>query len=497
MNANGAAFCWCSLMYVTLFFVSFVGIGLLTVCVLLRQLIKFQRRKRPDQNVKRVAFFHPYCNAGGGGERVLWCALRALQQRYDDIRLYVYTGDMDATPAEILAKAERNFNLDLNAEQISFVFLRKRRWVEAACYPHFTLLGQSLGSIVLAFEALLKLQPDVYVDTMGYAFTYPVFAYFGGCKIGCYTHYPTISTDMLRRVQSQTQSYNNRGYVAKNPFATWLKIVYYRMFSRVYGWVGRCADTIMVNSTWTENHIVSLWDVPYKTHRVYPPCEVSKLKRLGERKSEGEEEADDDDDEEGLDDRIIILSVGQYRPEKDHPLQLQAMYELRTLLNNDEALWNRLRLQIVGSCRDEEDHVRVKNMQDLAKHLSLENSVEFRVNVSYAELLQCYQRATIGLHCMWNEHFGISVVDCMAAGLIMVANRSGGPLMDIVETSEGSQNGYLAFDAYDYARCIATILYNTPDYNAKLREAARASVERFSEKEFESGFLRAISPIMD
>ena len=28
-----------------------------------------------------VGFFHPYCNAGGGGERVLWCAIRALQTR--------------------------------------------------------------------------------------------------------------------------------------------------------------------------------------------------------------------------------------------------------------------------------------------------------------------------------------------------------------------------------------------------------------------------------
>ena len=29
-----------------------------------------------------VGFFHPYCNAGGGGERVLWCAIRALQTKY-------------------------------------------------------------------------------------------------------------------------------------------------------------------------------------------------------------------------------------------------------------------------------------------------------------------------------------------------------------------------------------------------------------------------------
>jgi alpha-1,2-mannosyltransferase len=28
-----------------------------------------------------VGLFHPYCNAGGGGERVLWVAVRALQRR--------------------------------------------------------------------------------------------------------------------------------------------------------------------------------------------------------------------------------------------------------------------------------------------------------------------------------------------------------------------------------------------------------------------------------
>lgn len=181
----------------------------------------------------------------------------------------------------------------------------------------------------------------------------------------------------------------------------------------------------MVNSSWTEKHILSLWNMPFRTHRVYPPCEVKHLKNL-----------------EHLDsDKIIILSIGQFRPEKDHPLQLQAMYELRSLLVDDETLWNKVRnmnqsrihqfhcyplqlkLVIIGSCRNEEDHTRLKNMQDLSKHLSLENSVEFKVNVSYQELIQNYQLATIGLHTMWNEHFGIGVVDCMAAGLITIANR--------------------------------------------------------------------------
>src|ERR1051326_4982599 len=31
-----------------------------------------------------VGFFHPFCNAGGGGERVLWAAIRATQHRWPE-----------------------------------------------------------------------------------------------------------------------------------------------------------------------------------------------------------------------------------------------------------------------------------------------------------------------------------------------------------------------------------------------------------------------------
>lgn len=80
---------------------------------------------------------------------------------------------------------------------------------------------------------------------------------------------------------------------------------------------------------------------------------------------------------------------------------------------------------IVGSCRGKEDEERKKSMEDLTKHLSLENTVEIKANIPYSELIENYQKASIGLHTMWNEHFGISVVELMAAGLITVAHRFG------------------------------------------------------------------------
>ena len=58
-----------------------------------------------------VAFFHPYCNAGGGGERVLWVAIKAIQEKYPEARCVVYTGDFDSSGPAIMAKALSAFQV--------------------------------------------------------------------------------------------------------------------------------------------------------------------------------------------------------------------------------------------------------------------------------------------------------------------------------------------------------------------------------------------------
>lgn len=93
--------------------------------------------------------------------------------------------------------------------------------------------------------------------------------------------------------------------------------------------VGRCADIVLVNSTWTEDHINELWKRPLATHRVYPPCDVEDLKNIPRPCTEGDTKGP-----------IKIISVGQFRPEKNHPLQLRAMYQLRQLV--PEPVWDRV-----------------------------------------------------------------------------------------------------------------------------------------------------------
>lgn len=49
----------------------------------------------------------------------------------------------------------------------------------------------------------------------------------------------------------------------------------------------------------------------------------------------------------------------------------------------------------------------------------------------------------LGLHTIQNEHFGIGIVEYMAAGVIAVVHDSGGPKMDIVKLVEGLPSGSL------------------------------------------------------
>ncbi|KAI9253173.1 hypothetical protein BY458DRAFT_349645 [Sporodiniella umbellata] len=77
-----------------------------------------------------LGFFHPYCNAGGGGERVLWTAIRDVQKEFDNIVCVVYTGDLDATKEQILAKLKNGFNIDIDPSRLAFVYLTRRYLVE-------------------------------------------------------------------------------------------------------------------------------------------------------------------------------------------------------------------------------------------------------------------------------------------------------------------------------------------------------------------------------
>lgn len=471
------------------------GVGLLYILKKRRVYVHQRLLARSDvhdDTVTTIGVFHPYANGGGGGERVLYCALAALVKHFKRqslldnkkraLRVLLYAGDDGLNAAQLIATAAARFHLpDLLTHQVETVVklvpLTKRRVLEPAQYPRFTLFWQSVAHIRLALAAFaasekMGFYPDVWLDTTGCPFSYVVAKGLYACTVAAYVHYPMISTDMITTVQQRSAAFNNNAAVARSAARSAAKYYYYRLFAMAYSVLGKtCTDVVMVNSTWTFHHIQALWGG--RPSIVYPPCGAM-----------------DDVQAFDLTQRTpVALSIAQFRPEKHQLLQLQAMHVLLTTHKEEVArLAPSFKLVLLGSCRNADDEKRVALLKEQSADLGVSASVEFVVNASFDELKARLATSAMGLHTMFNEHFGISVVEMMAAGVAVVANNSGGPAADIVQPG----TGFLALTADEYAACMLTILRASATELTELRTNARLASQRFSDDEFEKQFIDAM-----
>ncbi|KAK6518944.1 asparagine-linked glycosylation protein [Arthrobotrys megalospora] len=452
--------------------------------------IRSNPSSKSPQPTTIVGFFHPYCNAGGGGERVLWAAIYANQLHSPHILNVVYTGD-HATKSVILANVQNRFDIHLNPSIVQFIHLQKRNLVSSSSWPRFTLLGQSLGSVFLALEAFGMLVPDIYIDSMGYAFTVLLAKKLFGIPTGAYVHYPTISTDMLG---------------ALSPKST-VKKRYWQLFAMLYSYAGTGIDVVVANSSWTAGHLNSLWRGRQEAATtsaaprfygglaaaikwisggqgkedikpLFPPCAVEKL---AEKIPINEKRED------------AIVYIAQFRPEKNHILVLQAF---GTFLKTAPQQLKGTKLVLVGSVREDQDERKVYELRLLVHELQIEENVVFVTNAPWGDVIKWLGRASVGVNAMWNEHFGIGVVEYQAAGLIGVVHDSGGPKLDIVVDIDGERTGYHATTAEEYAEGFKQALSLSVTDTVAMRERARKSSFRFSEEIFEEQWNKIMDALL-
>ena len=391
-----------------------------------------------------VGFLHPFCNAGGGGERVLWAAIKATQKRWPNAICVVYTGDLDATKSTILERVKNRFNIHLHPPTVDFLYLHTRSWVLSSTWPHFTLLGQSLGSLIMGYDAFSLLVPDIFIDTMGYSFTLALSKFFfPNIPTGAYVHYPTISTDMLSSLDAEAGKGVNAG--TGKGMKGYGKRKYWQAFAHLYSRSGSDVDIVMTNSSWTQAHIQSLWGLYRKKRRkahavevLFPPVAVDDIL-----------EAIDLEGPKAIPREKSLLYVAQFRPEKSHDLILHAFSKM---LHSSSAQpgTNGAKLVLVGSVRDSDDAKRVYQLRLLAHELKIAGDVKFVCDASWLEVLDWLRKSWVGVNAMWNEHFGIGVVEYQAAGLICVVNDSGGPKADIVVDFDGGATGNFNFTVVSY-----------------------------------------------
>lgn len=392
-----------------------------------------------------VGFLHAPSGAGGGGERVLWVAIDQLQradiQRNVERRYVLYTDvygagtDPREWNAELLALVNKQFHIALR-KPVEFVYLNQRftLWLSPERYPCLTLLLQTVvGGFALYWEVAVhhRLTP-VVIDTVGVPMVYPLVKLLSGSSMVSYTHYPIVSSSMADRVRAGTVTTTNKGCVASNAVLRLLKLGYYQLFATLYRLLGQFPDEVLCNSSWTYGHISQLY-WPRVASVVYPPCNVVQYSQgslpVTQRSND-------------------IVSVGQFRPEKDHQLQIHAFHKALPRLPKD------CHLIMIGGARNLADRTRVKELESEVDRLELQGRVEIILNASFETVQKKLNSCCIGLHTMLDEHFGIVLLEYLAAGCIVLGHRSGGVCRDIINRED---LGFLAVTSDEYAECMTKI----------------------------------------
>lgn len=256
----------------------------------------------------------------------------------------------------------------------------------AKCYsnisfPVATLLLQLIVQILIGLEIILRFpEGNVAFETMGLPFTSAICWLFG---LNCvsYIHYPFVNLDTYATIQAFTiKSWYPVKYLIDR---------YNKLLECLYRVSLRLPSEIFANSIWTKKRLGNA----RKISILYPPCHIPV--KFTTKSDQGP---------------VSIISLGQFRPEKR---QLQQLQIVSQLLHNYPKLSGKFHFYQIGGIRNEDDRNIYEHLKIYIQKHHLEMHVTIVPNATLEQKQRFLRDATIGLHTMIDEHFGISIVEMM------------------------------------------------------------------------------------
>jgi len=323
----------------------------------------------------RIALIHGSLNAYGGAERLALAFAKALKEGGHSVDLYV----MERTMWDRVEKLT-----SYNRGVVDNEYVLPSYGIVPSIYGRF--LNWFLRDIVYIHKVRRHMY-DIIVATK--QVLVPTFVDV------LYMHFPDFVPGFEYLYYPDRYMYNTALRIYSRP-AELLSRLLISLFKNM-----EYKPMILTNSKFSASMMSRFLGVNGLV--VYPPVNVEEYLPLSRNRDRDN----------------IILVIGRIEPAKNTAL---VPFIAEKVKNG--------RFVIIGSI---ESYSYYKHLVRLIKSLRVEDRVRILPNASEWQKIELLRRAKIYLHPMRYEHFGISVVEAMAAGLIPVVHRSGGPWTDIVE----------------------------------------------------------------
>jgi glycosyltransferase involved in cell wall biosynthesis len=212
--------------------------------------------------------------------------------------------------------------------------------------------------------------------------------YLRDIKISGFTQIPDI--DYSKNKEAHIFDLDTEHKVKK--YFKFLRNKYYNMMKNTL---------VLTNSEYTRKVISNAFHIDAKI--LYPPVDVDTFQKIGSKSNQRED---------------VILVISRIAPDKqiENAIELARLLRLRGIGKN---------MIIAGNLHDYDNHY-YQQLRKMIADLGLSDCVSLQTNISFSKLVELMQLAKVYFHPRIDEHFGISIVEAMASGLVPIVSDLGG-----------------------------------------------------------------------
>jgi glycosyltransferase involved in cell wall biosynthesis len=205
------------------------------------------------------------------------------------------------------------------------------------------------------------------------------------------------------------------------------------------------ANLVLTNSIFSKNAIQKVYP-SVDPQVIYPPVDIERFSNCLSSNSRENQ----------------VLVIARFSPEK----QIEKAVLIAKLLKN-------INFKIIGTLLTVNQSY-FNHIQQMIKDYGLKDKIQLIPNATKDEMMNAMSTSMVYLHTMSGEHFGISIVEAMAAGLIPIVPSYGG-------CSEIVPKEYRYTTIQDAADCISI---NIDHYDSTKRKFVYEIAKQFSPENF-------------